>query len=231
METGKTNPDDSPGEYVQPLIAPYQRVSSLLRKTGVGRAVWLFLYYAIASKLPPPEMPGGKIGQWFRNFLVRRILPRCGTGVRIDPRARFGSGNKLQVGNNSNLSYACWLLGEITIGNNVMMGPEVVILAYNHAFDDLTRPMIEQGAAVPQPVVIEDDVWIGTRVIILPGVHVASHAIIGAGSVVTRDVAQWAIVGGNPAKVIRYRNQPANPAAHQPQSTTEEKAIELPLKS
>jgi maltose O-acetyltransferase len=67
--------------------------------------------------------------------------------------------------------------------------------------------MRQQGRADLKSVVIEDDVWIGTRAIILPGVTVHHGSIIAAGAVVTKDVPEYAIVGGNPAKVIKYRNE------------------------
>jgi maltose O-acetyltransferase len=61
-----------------------------------------------------------------------------------------------------------------------------------------------------KPVMIGDDVWIGARVIVLPGINIRDHAIVGAGAIVTQDVPAWAIVGGNPAKVIRYRKPMEN---------------------
>ena len=94
---------------------------------------------------------------------------------------------------------------KVVIGNNVMMGPEVIIYTSGHKHDRIDIPMMEQGSSEVQPVKIGNDVWIGGRVIILPGVKVGNGAIIGAGAVVTKDVPDYAIVGGNPAKVIRMR--------------------------
>jgi maltose O-acetyltransferase len=81
----------------------------------------------------------------------------------------------------------------------------VTILSNSHNFNRTDISMRAQGAPPPRAVSIGNDVWIGTRVIILPGVRVGDHCIIGAGAVVTKDVPDWAIVGGNPARVIRYR--------------------------
>lgn len=86
------------------------------------------------------------------------------------------------------------------------MGPECIIYARNHAHERIDIPMIDQGFENEKPVTIEDDVWIGGRVTILPGVTVHQGAILGAGSVVTKDVPPYAIVGGNPAEIIRFRN-------------------------
>lgn len=88
-----------------------------------------------------------------------------------------------------------------------MMGPDVVIMTNSHNFDRIDIPMNAQGSAVPQRVRIGNDVWIGTRVIILPGVTIGNGVIIGAGAVVTKNIPDMAIVGGCPAKIIRFRNK------------------------
>ena len=86
-----------------------------------------------------------------------------------------------------------------------MMGSDVVIITRNHRFERTDIPMMEQGFSDEQPVTIGDDVWIGDRVIILPGIKVGDGSIIAAGAVVTHDVPAYAIVGGVPAKVIGMR--------------------------
>ncbi len=87
-----------------------------------------------------------------------------------------------------------------------MMGPEVIVLTQHHKFDRLDIPMRQQGHKPYEPVIIGDDVWIGIRAIILPGVKIGKGAIIGAGAVVTKDVPEYAIVGGVPARVIKLRS-------------------------
>lgn len=86
-----------------------------------------------------------------------------------------------------------------------MMGTDVVVITKNHAFNQTDIPMMQQGFEDERPVIIGNDVWIGDRVIILPGVHIGDGAIIAAGAVVTKDVPAYAIVGGVPAKLIRMR--------------------------
>jgi maltose O-acetyltransferase len=88
-----------------------------------------------------------------------------------------------------------------------MMGPDVIILTERHKFDHLDIPMREQGYDAPGPVTIGDDVWIGTRVIILPSVTIGKGAIIGAGAIVTKDVPEYAITCGNPARIVKYRTE------------------------
>ncbi len=85
------------------------------------------------------------------------------------------------------------------------MGPDVIIETQNHRY---TRETFE--GMVSKPVAIGDNVWIGYRVIILPGVTVGRNAIIGAGAVCTKDVPPYAIVGGVPARVLKYREDPVS---------------------
>jgi len=133
------------------------------------------------------------------------MFRKCGKNVNVERGAWFGY--NLEIGDNSGIGVNAQLYtaGGIVIGDNVMMGPDVVILTQNHRYDDITRPMREQGYE-RAPVIIEDDVWIGTRVIVLPGVRIGQGSIIAAGAVVTRDIPPFSVVGGNPAKVIKKRD-------------------------
>ncbi len=173
----------------------------------IKHLILLCLYYYFAYHLPQPPLPGSKAGHWLRKRIGEKIFKKCGEGIRIAARVNFGSGNEISLGLNSNLGYESWIASDTTIGCNVVMGPAVTILSENHIFEDINKPIIEQGSGIKEPVVIGDDVWIGTRVIILPGVEVGSHAVIGAGAVVTKNVPAWAVVGGNPAKVIKMRKK------------------------
>lgn len=85
-----------------------------------------------------------------------------------------------------------------------MIGPDVVILTRTHSIDRVDVPMIEQGFWTGK-VTIGNDVWIGMRSVIMPGVNIGNGAVVGAGAVVTKDVPDYAIVGGVPARVIKYR--------------------------
>lgn len=94
--------------------------------------------------------------------------------------------------------------GTVTMGDHVRIGSHACVVGFNHRHDDLTRPMHEQGVS-SEGIVIGDDVWIGSGAIVVDGVTIGSHCIVAAGAVVTRDVPDWAIVGGNPARVLRDR--------------------------
>jgi maltose O-acetyltransferase len=134
------------------------------------------------------------------------LFRHCGKNANIEHGAFFHSGRNVSVGDNSGIGIRANIAGSVTIGNDVMMGEDVVIITRNHKFNDVDVPMWRQGFKDEQPVVIHDDVWIGTRVIILPGVTVGKGAILAAGAVVTKDVPEYAIVGGNPASIIKYRS-------------------------
>lgn len=183
----------------------HYKITSANNSIVKKKILYLFLYYFIAYHLPQSPLPGSKFGHWLRKVSTSGIFKKCGRGVRIGAGVRFGSGSAITLGQNSNLGYRSWIASDTTFGCDVVMGPEVIIISQNHAFEHTNGPIIEQGISPIKPVVIGDDFWIGTRVIILPGVTIGSHSIIGAGSVVTKDVPEWTIVGGNPAKIIKER--------------------------
>lgn len=160
--------------------------------------------YTFARHLP--ESYKFNIGQRaLRTFCGQCLLTKCGKNVNIEKNAEFAYA--VEVGDNSGLGINCRISGKAVIGNNVMMGPNVSMFTRNHAFDRLDIPMNQQGFSDEKEIIIEDDVWIGGGgVIILAGVHIGTGAIIGAGAVVTKNVPDYAIVGGNPAKILKYRN-------------------------
>lgn len=144
--------------------------------------------------------------------IYRARFARYGRNFSFDPLGVY-SFESIIVGDNVNLGYRPLLIAarsKIVIGNNVMFGPEVTIRGGNHRIDIIGKPMIDVRDDDKRPeddpgVMIDDDVWIGTRAIILAGVTIGRGAVVAAGALVTRDVPPYAIVGGNPAKVIRMR--------------------------
>ena len=161
------------------------------------------LYNGIAKHMPLSDSRFSLGSKRFRRFCAKQILPHCGKNVNIERGAQFAW--DLSVGDNSGVGVNSLISSHVTIGNDVMMGPDCMIFTANHGMERTDIPMWRQNSSEPRPVVIGDDVWIGARVIILPGVHIGDGAVIGAGSVVTKDVEPYSIVGGNPAKLIRMR--------------------------
>lgn len=141
--------------------------------------------------------------KYLRTFFAKLIGCKVGRNANLESGADFDS--RLVIGENSSLGVRAEAQGPIFIGNNVMMGPECIILTRNHRHDRIDMTMIDQGFEQYRPVTIGDDVWIGCRVTILPGVTIGSHSIIAAGAVVTKDVEDFSIVGGVPARKISSR--------------------------
>ena len=165
------------------------------------------LYNSIAKKMPLSDSRMNFGSKRLRAFCGKLILEHCGSNVNIEKGAQFSVA--VSLGDNSGIGVNALIPSYVTIGNDVMMGPECMIFTSNHGMDRLDIPMWKQKHADPKPVVIGNDVWIGARVTILPGVHIGDGSVIGAGSVVTKDVEAYSIVAGNPAKLIRKRNEDA----------------------
>jgi maltose O-acetyltransferase len=167
--------------------------------------LFLSLHYLVLRYLPPSNNRYLFIVRKIRSYSGQHIFSYCGKNINIEHGANFGTGKGISIGNNSGLGVNCHVRGPLKIGENVMMAPEVTILTSNHNFEDINKPIIEQGHSIKK-VEIGNDVWIGYRAIILPGVSIGNGAIVAAGSIVTKDIPEFAIVGGNPAKIIKYRN-------------------------
>ena len=169
------------------------------------RNLFLFLYYTIGYHLPSSYIPGGAVFNVIRVFLVKRIFKKCGKISTIDRHAYFGNGKEIEIGDYSGIGENNHLPNNIKIGNYVMMGPDIYIVANNHSFDSNEVPMCQQDTKQSAPTIIEDDCWIGARVIMTPGRHVKRGSIIAAGCDFTKDFAENSIVGGNPAILIKRR--------------------------
>jgi maltose O-acetyltransferase len=168
---------------------------------------WLFflLYYFVAKHLPVSCYPGGRLGKYLRYICIRNLFKKCGRDVNVESGADFLFGDTIEIGSRSGIGVDAWIRAELVVGNDVMMGPDVIIYGRYHNHERTDIPMNKQGMGDYSPIIIEDDVWIGARAIILKGVHVGRGAIIGAGAVVTKDVPPFSIVAGNPARIIRKR--------------------------
>ena len=167
------------------------------------RRLGAVLYYSIAKHLPV-SYSSIRIGQTaLRRFCGRLMLESCGKKVNIEKNAVFSA--KVSLGSRSRIGINARINGRCVIGDDVMMGTGCVIITRNHRHDRTDIPMMDQGFEEERPVFVGNDVWLGDRVIILPGVHIGDGCIIGAGSVVTRDIPPYSVAAGIPAKVIKDR--------------------------
>lgn len=167
------------------------------------RRLGALLYYTIAKHLPV-SYSSVRIGQTaLRRFCGRLMLESCGKKVNIEKNAVFSA--KVSFGSRSGIGINARINGRCVIGDDVMMGTDCVIITRNHRHDRTDIPMMDQGFEEERPVFVGNDVWLGDRVIILPGVHIGDGCIIGAGSVVTRDIPPYSVAAGIPAKVIKDR--------------------------
>ena len=106
------------------------------------------------------------------------------------------------IGDYTRIGIHCTVIGPVSIGSHVNLAQGIVVTALNHNFEDATKRIDQQGVST-KPVVIGDDVWIGANAVILPGVTIGRHVVVAAGAVVTKDVPEYSIVAGVPAKVIK----------------------------
>jgi acetyltransferase-like isoleucine patch superfamily enzyme len=142
---------------------------------------------------------------------VKRLSSKFGSHINFIPQGSGGLTiegdlNKFKIGECSHLKSNTYIecIGGVTIGNYFHTGRDLTILSTNHNYNGGSIPYDEKY--IKKPVIIKDYVWCGACVKILPGVVVGEGAIIGMGSVVTKDVPDYCIVGGNPAKIIKKRN-------------------------
>jgi len=134
-----------------------------------------------------------------RLTMLRRLLGAVGDGAVIKPTFRCDYGYNVRVGRGLFVNYDCVFLdcAPIEIGDDVQIGPAVQIYTATHPLDPDVR---RSGLEAASPVRIGNNVWIGGAAVLLPGITVGDDAVIGAGSVVTRDVPPGAVVVGNPAR-------------------------------
>ena len=147
------------------------------------------------NMLPPEEYE--KVPE-----LLKGILGKVGKNVWIEAPFHCDYGWNIEVGDHFFANYNLVILdvGKVTIGHNVLLAPNVSIYTAGHPLDPERR---NSGLEYGIPIAIGDNVWIGGNAVILPGVHIGNNTVIGAGSVVSRDIPDSVIAAGNPCKVIR----------------------------
>ena len=109
---------------------------------------------------------------------------------------------EITIGNHTRIGLGNTIIGPVMIGNNVILAQNVVTSALNHNFKDVLTTINQQGVKTDQ-IIIENNVWIGANSTILAGVHIGEHVVVGAGSVVTKDIPSYCVVVGNPARIVK----------------------------
>lgn len=145
---------------------------------------------------------------WIRKHCILNVSPinafQLGAKSGIEEFCVIDNGvGPVIIGEDTLIGLRNTLIGPVQIGNHVVTAQNVVMSGLNHCFDDCSRLIREQGV-ITASIVIADDVWIGANASILAGVHIGMHSVVGAGSVVTKDVPPYSVVAGNPAQVIKF---------------------------
>ena len=137
-----------------------------------------------------------------RSSILSNLIPGAGTGLWLQPPFYCDYGTNIKIGEKVFFNFNCVVLdvAEVTIGNRTMFGPNVQIYTATHPMNYRERA---SGVEYAKPINIGEDVWIGGSVVICPGVTIGDRSVIGAGSVVTKNIAADVFAAGNPCKVIR----------------------------
>ena len=181
------------------------------------------IYISITSSIPT------EIGIRLRAVAYRPLFKKCGRNLRVDSGVTIlgfenislgdnisimknsyiyaHDGGELTIGDNFTLNSNSQLgasFGKIIIGSDCAIAPNCILRASNHRFDNPDIPFRKQGHTYGE-IILEDDIWIASNCVITPDTVIGKSSIIGAGSVVTKDIEPYSIVGGVPAKLIRKR--------------------------
>lgn len=180
------------------------------RKTEKEKMLKGELYCALDEELMREQAEAQVILRKFNNSseedsseVLRKLFGRTGENFCVKPSFRCDYGYNIYVGENFFANYDCIILDvcKVVIGDNCMMAPRVCIYTATHPLDAETRIL---GLEYGKEVIIGDNVWLGGNSVIAPGVTIGNNVVVAAGAVVVKDVPDNVVVGGNPAKIIKY---------------------------
>lgn len=191
-------------------------IKERLEKLGLKQLIFRFIMH------PTKTRPNWWIRMFYFCYLKRGRGSVIYRSVRKDlpPFNRFSLGKysvvesfscinnavgDLIIGDHTRIGINNTIIGPVKIGSHVNLAQNVTVTGLNHNFADVTKRIDEQGVST-KDVVIEDDVWIGANAVVLGGVTIGKHSVIGAGSVVSHDVPPYSLCVGSPAKVIKQYN-------------------------
>jgi len=190
-------------------------ITDRLRSNGRMKKIILFLL------MPRNQARPRSWVRWFVNPWIHhrgkhaRIRPR--TRMDVLPFNKFHLGDDstiedfttinngvgdIYIGHRTRIGLGCTLIGPVHIGNDIRLAQNIVMSGLNHNYEDLSKPISEQGVTTA-PIVVEDESWIGSNSVVLPGVTIGKHCVVAAGSIVTKDVPPYSVVAGNPARIVK----------------------------
>lgn len=178
---------------ISKFIIPYK--NKIDRKTQFRRLVWGIIWALFFRTTPRWCLYG------WRRFLLRCFGATIGKGCKIDPSCRIWAPWNLELGDLVAIAEGvdCYSVDKIVLGSKVAISQRAFLCTASHDISSLKHPLIHR------PIVINDHAWVCSQAIIYPGVTLGEGAVVAAGSVVTKSVADWEVVGGNPAKFIKKR--------------------------
>ncbi len=164
----------------------------------------LTIYYLILYNLPNSRFLS--VFSKIRVFYLSKVLDILpyDSQSKIEDKVYISDCSNIKIGRNCRINENVFIQGAF-IGNDVLIAPNCSLLSVSHIHKDKKTPIIQQGETKPNPPIIEDNVWIGRNVVVLPGVTISKGSIIGAGAIVNKDVEPYSIYAGVPAKLIKRR--------------------------
>jgi len=180
----------------------------------------LVLYLMIPKNQARPRLWVKLFVNPFKHHKGKRSVIRRRTRMDVMPWNNFSLGDDstiedfstinngvgdVVIGDRTRIGLGNTLIGPISIGNDIMFAQNIVLSGLNHGFEDINTPISLQKTST-KLIIVEDEVWIGANSVIVAGVTIGKHAVVAAGSVVTKDVSPYTIVAGNPAKPLKKYN-------------------------
>ncbi len=169
------------------------------------KAVYYLLYRLIAKHLPEDFGLIGKYSNNLRGILCRPLFKESAKIIRIGKGVDFDNGCTVIMKDHANIGSYTLIDGNhatVQIGKHVMMGKYCIIILQNHKYRE-----DNYDGFVGKDIIIDDYAWLGHRVTLLPGVRIGKYAIVGAGSVVSKNIPNYAVAVGNPAIVKKFRKK------------------------
>lgn len=178
----------------------FKNICNKLKKIDIGSEEWIELQYQLSI------LSSSTFHCELRELFYKHSCASCGDVLCVMPYSVMSYAKNISLGERVYINSFSMLVAKekITIGNNVLIGPHVIINSGMHNYSNADVDINKQGHSTA-PITIEDDVWIGANTIILPGITIGKGAIIGANSLVNKNVEPFSIIGGSPAKLIKKR--------------------------